>query len=284
MASGLPLPTWFLAIDVRNFIASGSFRLEYLGGDARLYAEAAGRWLEGGDPWQLGQEGAFHFAALPTTLFVFAPFTLVPPGLAALAWFAASVVAAWYIVRSLRLPIWWLAFPPLVSGVWIANPDIVMLALLLGPARSIAPLVKVYAVVPLLGERRWRSILGAAVLTMLTVVVAPDVWLYYAQNALTIATRLLTEAAGGFSAWGRPLLLVPAVIGVIRMLRQDSRLAGWASVPALWPASGFHYSTLLMPTMPPAWLGALLAVPIPGLPPIAIAIAAFVAPAVPRRD
>jgi predicted cobalt transporter CbtA len=36
------------------------------------------------------------------------------------------------MIRRLRLPIWWLAFPPLVDGVYIANPHVFVVPLILG--------------------------------------------------------------------------------------------------------------------------------------------------------
>jgi len=266
----LALPVWFIGISAWSFHAAGTLRIEYLGGDARLYTEAAARWLAGADAWQLGASGPYHFAALPTTLFVFAPFTLLPPGAAALIWFALSVMAAHFIVRRLGLPLWWMAFPPFVSGIWAANPDIVMLALLLGPARAVAPLVKVYAAIPLLGERRWRSLVASGALGLVTVALAPGLWLEYLRNATAIAGRLYAEAGGGLSAWGHPLLLVAAVLGLVVLARRDVRAAGWMTVPAIWPAAGFHYNTLVLPARPPTWFAALLAVPMPGLAPLAI--------------
>ena len=65
-----------------------------------------------------------------------------------------GIVASVWAIRQLGAPMWWLAFPPLVDGMWNANPHVVVLPLLLASLAPIAIVVKVYAaVVPLRPSR-----------------------------------------------------------------------------------------------------------------------------------
>jgi len=64
------------------------------------------------------------------------------------------------------------------------------------------------------------------------------------------------------------LLGVTAVALLILAVR-DRRAAGWLAVPAAWPSSQFHYSTMALPVMSPL-LAVLLAVPVARLAPVAI--------------
>jgi hypothetical protein len=136
-------------------------------------------------------------------------------------------------------------------------------------ADSIAVALKVYAVIPLLGERRLRRVGLALVLTIATVVVAPSLWIHYAEQFGAISARLAQQSDSGFSAFYYPILLVPTAVAIILLWRRDRKAAAWLAVPALWPSSEFHYSTFAQPVMTPL-LAVLLAVPIPQLAPVAI--------------
>jgi hypothetical protein len=138
-----------------------------------------------------------------------------------------------------------------------------MLALLLGPVAALAPVLKVYAVVPLALRPR-RLVVGGAIFAM-TVVPGWSLWVEYVQNAGTISGRLMAEALGGWSGWVWPPLLAIAGLG-IALLLLESRWdqAAWLTVPAVWPASQFHYATMVLPLRMPI-LGVLAALPIPGL-------------------
>ena len=59
--------------------------------------------------------------------------------------------------------------------------------------------------------------------------------------------------------------------GSLVLARIDVRAAGWLVVPAIWPSTQFHYSTLAMPVMHPI-LAMGLALPLPGLPLVVITI------------
>ena len=61
------------------------------------------------------------------------------------------------------------------------------------------------------------------------------------------------------------------VVVLVLLWLKDRRAAAWLAVPAVWPASEFHYSTLALPVMTPI-LAVLLAPNIQRLPPVAILV------------
>ena len=74
-------------------------------------------------------------------------------------------------------PVWWIAFPPMVDVAMVGNPDVAVLALLVvagGRLRALAPLLKIYALIPMIGERRWRQFVLASALLAVTVIVLPS--------------------------------------------------------------------------------------------------------------
>jgi hypothetical protein len=279
-AAGLLLPVVFIPLSAADVIASVA--AGWLGADASLYYRASALWLSGGSPYDaihihLGR--VFHYVALPTTTVLLAPVTVMPENIFVVVWVVVQVCAAAYVVRRLKLAWWWFAFPPLVHGVVAGNPSPVLLALLIAAhpiAKAVAVLLKVYAVVPLLGERRWKSILVAGGLGLLTILIAPALWIEFIQGSGGRTDRLLIESTGGFSAFGNPLLMVGAVLALLLIARRDLRVAGWLAPIALWPGSQFHWSTLAMPvmTLPLAYL---LALPAHGLPPVAVMVYAVLA-------
>jgi hypothetical protein len=255
------LPLWFLllaAIDMRGFYG-------WYGFDSQLYYRATTVWLAGGDPWSVFMarfDNVAHFAAPPTTVILLAPFTLLPEWLFVPFWAVVSAAGAVFVVRTLRLPWWWLLFPPFLEGIVGGNPSIVLLALLLAPApvlSALAPLLKTYAILPIIGERQWRPLVVAGILTLLSVLITWRASAQYLGEFGTISARLTVEAKGGWSAYGTPLMLPLAVLlGLLAVI--DLKAAGWLIVPALWPATEFHYATLALPVANP-WLGLTLAIP-----------------------
>jgi hypothetical protein len=256
-----------------------------LGQDIQIYYRGVQEWLAGGDPWSaavvLKPHAIFSYAGSPATTVLLAPSALLSEGQFTALWLALSALSAVAIVRWLRLPVWWLLFPPTVEALYSGNPQLVVLMLLLAGAGragvvadSVAVALKVYAVVPLLAERRPRRVVYALGLTLATVVVAPSLWIDYLTRFTAISARLARESAGGFSAFYHPVLLIPTAIAIVLLWRRDKRAAGWLAVPALWPSSEFHYSTLAQPVMTPM-LAVLLAVPRHGLTPAAIMLYVF---------
>ena len=246
-----------------------------VGIDATIYYRGAWSWVHGQDPWAAGVEvlgTTFHYAGTPVTTVVYAPFTLLDEGLFTPLAVVAGLVAAVFIVWRLRLGWYWLLFPPLVEGLFSANPQILVVGLLLvgwGPASALATMLKVYAFVPLFGEGRWRHILLAVAVNAATFLVATDLWRAWLGDSDVINGRLLREAFGGFSAFGHWPLFVALFVALLLLAIRDRRAAGWLAVPALWPATQFHYQTMAMPTMTPL-LAVLLAYPTFALPAPAI--------------
>jgi hypothetical protein len=281
------LPVVFIPLAAADVVAS--FAAEWLGADAHLYYRASSLWLSGGNPYDavhfhLGR--TFHYVALPTTTVIIAPFTLIPESVFVPCWVAVQALAAVFVVRRLELRWWWLAFPPLVHGVLAGNPSPVLLALLLAAHplfKALAVLLKVYAVIPLLGERRWGSVLLAGFLGLVTVAVAPSLWIEFIRGSGGRTDRLLVESTGGFSAYGNVPLMIGAVVALVLIGRRDLRAAGWLAPIALWPGSQVHWSTLAMPLLvtpmaaPAVSMAYLLALPAHGLPPIAVMVYAVIA-------
>ena len=257
-----------------------------LGQDIQIYYRAVQEWLAGGDPWSasvaVNPHAIFHYAGSPATTVLLAPSALFSEGQFTALWLVLSALSAVAIVRWLKLPIWWLLFPPTVEALYSGNPQLVVLMLLLaGAGRSgvaadtIAVTLKVYAIVPLLAERPPRRIVYALGLTLATVVVAPWLWTEYLTQFGAISARLERESAGGFSAFYHPVLLVPTAIAIILLWRRDRKAAGWLAVPALWPSSEFHYSTFAQPVMTPILAVLLSVYAQQGLVPVAIMLDVF---------
>jgi hypothetical protein len=232
--------------------------------DGYLYWLASAAWLAGGDPWLVatGPHGEFHFSGLPPTVLVFAPLTAIDGRVVAVLLGLASVFAAYVIVRRLQLPIAFLLFPPIVEGIGSANPHLALMALLLAGRGALPAALKVYAVVPLLGERRWGAVAAAGAALLASVVVAPGLWGSYIERIGDILARHRTEAVGGFEATG--MLLAHALVALAWLWWQRPRDGGWLTVPAIWPASQFFYWTFALPVLPVPVL-ALLAIRLPGL-------------------
>jgi hypothetical protein len=256
-----------------------------LGQDIRIYYRGVQQWLHGGNPWEatvvISSHGAFSYAGSPATTILLAPSALFSEDQFTMLWLGLTALSALAIVRWLRLPLWWLLFPPTAEALYSGNPQLVVLMLLLAGAsrpgvvaNSIAVALKVYAVVPLLGQRRWRQVGLALVVTVATFAVAPSLWIHYAEQFGAISARLAHESRNGYSAFYYPLLLIPTAIAIVLLWRRDPKAAAWLAVPALWPSTEFHYSTFAQPVMTPL-LAVLLAIPIQRLAPFVIMLCVF---------
>jgi hypothetical protein len=243
------------------------FPLALLGEDARIYHAATRAWMSGGDPWAAGYNGQL-FAAPPLTLLPFAPFAWMPQDAFVAVVMVASVTAALYALRALGLPAWWLLFPPLVQGLAEGNPNVIVLALLVSGNRiggGLAVLLKAYVAIPLLLLGRVRELVLAVVATTLTLPILP--WSAFLSHDVTGTLSL--QSAGGMSAWAwLPLVPVALVLLAVNGRQQTS----WWAVPALWPDTQFHYSVLALPAITPL-SAAVLAIPIPGSPVVALGVA-----------
>jgi hypothetical protein len=234
------------------------------------------------NPWDVSVQHSglvFHYYALPTAVIALAPFTLAPESAFVPFWIGLQAAAAFFVVRRLRLPWWWLSFPPLVKGVLVGNPSLLVLAVALAShpvLTALGPILKVYVGLPLLAERRWKAIAVGIAFAGATVLVAPTLWADFLAGAATRNDRLMIEANGGYSGFRDPLLFAGAGLALLVIARRDLRVAGWLAPIALWPGSQFHWSTLAMPvmTLPMAYM---LALPAHGLPPVAVMVYAVIA-------
>jgi len=232
-------------------------RPEYLGGDARIYAGAARIWLEGRNPWT-EPVGGVLYGGPPTMLVPYLPLAYAPPQIVGAVGVAGMLVLAILSLRSLGLPFWWLAWPPLVGAITQGNPDVAILALLVlgrGRLAFLAPLWKAYAIGPLLGDRRWRAIALASALGIASVVVLPY-GLFLASHE-TIATGF--DQHLDWSAWGYPVAVVAAVLALAVL---GPRKALWVGIPVLMPGGLPHYEVMALPVMTPE-IAAVWSLPVP---------------------
>lgn len=240
-----------------------------LGCDAIVYVRGAAAFLAGQDPWgaSLFARGvAGHFAGLPPTVLLFVPFTALAETATALFWVGLSAVSAVLILRRLRLPVWWLAYPPLAIVVYAGNPQLPLLALILYGGGWLAPVLKAYAFLPLFGERRWKALAGSLAVFVGSLALVPGLWLDFFRNASTITANQMAETGGGLSAWGQPWpLLVATIIALTTIAALDMRAAGWLAVPAIWPGSQLTYATMVLPLTSPILAFAMM-LNIAGLP------------------
>ena len=256
------LAVWFAAISmVRvSVLVTGQ-----PGFDARLYLRATRAWLDGLDPWIFIESQ--RFAAPPPTLIPLAPFALLPEDVGVAILFLAAVLGAVATVRLLHLPWWWLLFPPLIDGVWNANPQVLLVPLILVGAGPVAAFLKVYAIVPIALTLRWRGLLVTAGLLLVTAPLLP--WASYVRQFGDLSQVLVTQSDGGLSATAVPWLIPIAVVALILCGRERT---AWLAVPVLWPSTQWYYSTLAMPALT-SIAAALMAIPIPGFAVAAAAVA-----------
>ena len=224
--------------------------------DGQLYLEATRVWLAGGDPFSVVVH-RLSLAAPPPTFLPLVPFAILPPalGLALLA--VALVVSAVLTIRLLRLPWWWLAFPPLVECVITGNAHGLLLPLMLTGRGWLAVLLKIYAAVPLAFLGQWRQLFLAAVAILVTVPILP--WGSYISKYADISARYAETSRAGlpFEA-----LIAFAPLALLAFLIVGREKAAWMAVPALWPSPQPYYSTLGMPTRSAVAM-AVIAIPLP---------------------
>lgn len=94
---------------------------------------------------------------------------------------------------------WWIAWPPLVDNLWNGNPQLYLVPLLLGAGAWLAPIVKAYAVVPLIVQWRVRTLAVTVLIGLVTLPILP--WSVFLGHLSTTTTTLLSEQSqGGMSA------------------------------------------------------------------------------------
>lgn len=237
--------------------------------DARLYLDASAAWLQGRDPWAVQLAGNF-FAAPPPSLLPLAPIALLPRNLGVAIVAASVIVAAVASVRLLRLPWWWMMFPPLVQSMLSANVHALLLPLVLVGSGGVAALLKLYSVVPMLILGRWRALLVVALTLGATIPLLP--WGNYLANFGTISGRLVGQT---HIALPTVILIAMAPMSLISLWIVGRERAAWLSISALWPSQQYYYGSLAMGARS-GLAAALIALPINGSGLIALLVLALV--------
>jgi hypothetical protein len=233
-----------------------------------VYRDAALAVLHGQDPWSLSTNRV-AFAGPPPTLLLVLPLAFVPLPLAIGLTTVVLVAAAWWSIRRLGLPLWWLLFPPISESLIAGNPDVLVLAFLLvrGPLAGLAVVAKVYAVIPLLLQRRWKALLLAAGISGLTL----PLWPMFIRG-MPVVMETLDAQAQGFSAWGS-WFLIPTTIALWSLRHRG---AEWLVVPALWPDTQTHYAAMSVPAVRRYPLAAaIIGIGVSLAPPLAVVVMAI---------
>ncbi len=267
IVSGYWLQAWF-AIESIGALAQAALDARYIFFDARLYLAATRVWLGGGDPWQVHIAGNY-FAAPPPSMLPLVPFTLLPSEVGYLALALAVLGGAVATVRMLRLPWWWILFPPLVQSVLSGNVQGMLVPLILVGGGSVAALLKVYAAIPILILGRWRSLLVLGVVLLASGFALP--WATYIHDLSIIGARLSTQNENGLPTLAL-IALFPAILAALWIVGRER--AAWLAVPAFWPSQQFYYGTLVMPARSKI-AAALVALPVAGSGTAALFVVAF---------
>ena len=115
---------------------------------------------------------------------------------------------------------------------------------------------------------RWRALVVTGIALIVTAPLLP--WASYLAQFGDLSNALAEQSDGGLSATAIPLLIPIALIALVAAGRER---AAWLSVPALWPATQWYYSTLAVPALTPI-AAAVIAIPLPGAAVVAAAIVA----------
>jgi hypothetical protein len=231
---------------------------EGLGSHANIYAGAAATWLGGGNPWTYGPPAAV-FAGPPSMLLPFVPFVGLPVDVTRLAWFALDLVVAAWVIRRLGMRAYWLLFPPLFAAIILGHVEVLVLVLLVlrGPIAGLAAVIKPYAALPLVAERRWSALAVAAIVGAATLPFLP--WAQFVSEAGTIAATLARQSQGD-AIFGDPLPMAAAIVALAAL---GIRRALWLAVPLLWPYAQPIYKTMTLPVLSPV-LAIAWALPVNG--------------------
>jgi hypothetical protein len=260
----LLLPIWFVIYAIQTFVHFSAH--DAIGVDLAIYRHAAEVALGGGNPW-IPDPGWVSFAAPPPTLLLYVPVTLMPLPLATVVMMSAGVLGAAWAIRRLHLPLWWLLFPPLFDALIVGNPDALVLALLLvrGPLAGLAAVLKVYALLPLLLQRRWVALVLAAAVGAFSLPQLPNF-----LAAIDIVRSTLDTTAK-LSAWGT-VFIIPVIVALWFLRRRG---AEYLVVPTLWPNTQSHYGTMALPAIHPYPVAAaLIGLNTPLVPPLAVIVMA----------
>ena len=210
------------------------------------------------------------------------------------------MLAALWLIRALRLPPWWLLFPPLLLSVAAGSSALPLVACwsrrgvadrggasagrvgaFAGRVGAFADagavLGRVYSAVPLALLGRWRGlVLGAAAIVVTAPFLGWDRYIGDLREDQRAAAAAVGRGQLGLRDPGLVPVLVPmAVIGLVLVGR---RKAAWLAVPALWPNAQEYYAVIALPIAASVPI-ATLAMATP-LTPGVVAVGVFVAGAV----
>jgi hypothetical protein len=219
------------------------------GADGSLYREGAAAWLAGIDPWSVGPSHA-HFSGAPSTIVAYVPAALIPDAVWRPTSFILDIVLSVLLLRRLKLGLWWLAYPPLVIAIFLGQPGVVVLSMLVLGGASLAPAIKVYALLPLIVARRWRAAIVGAALVGMTMVVAPALWIEWFHQLPALTARLYSELHDTPNL----ALSIAGAIAFVVVWRFAPRVAPWLAIAALWPTWEYHYAIYSLPTLNPVLL------------------------------
>jgi hypothetical protein len=228
------------------------------GSHALVYTAAARAAIAGADPWTVGPPDVIY-GGPPTMLLLFLPFTSRPEIAIRVLWIVGIALASWWVIRRLRMPLYWLLCPQIVSAIVLGHPEILVLALLLlpGPIAGLAAIIKPYAGLALLAQHRWRAIIVGLIVVGLTAPFLP--WPRFIQELSMIGANLLRQDRGD-SVFGDPVLTVVAALALSTF---GLRRALWLATPILWPAAQPIYKIGSMPEVSPV-LAIFWSLPLPG--------------------
>jgi hypothetical protein len=264
---------WFVLIDVVSIVRW--LQIDAFGGNVQTYHAAAQVWLAGGDPWASPYTTTFGPQALVAPPPSLAPYLLtawLPVGAATWVWVGVGAIAAVFVVRALRLPWWWILFPPLLFDVFWGSIDPILLLFLVSGPRWVAGAFKVTFIPAMIAEQAWRDLLIAGVLLVLSLAVMP--WGAFLTHLADLAQQASAQTGGGSSAASfLPLAVVTAIALAVLGWRR-----GWyLFVPALWPLNATGYSVVSMPVLGAIpFVAAAVSIPVPYLAPVVIIATAIV--------
>src|SRR5256885_649769 len=129
-------------------------------------------------------------------------------------------------MRARGMPRGGLASPPLVDGIFNANPHVLVLPLAVSGAAWLAPIVKIYAAPVLVIRRQFGAVAVAAVVLLMTAPFLP--WGTFVRELPRITELLSTQSSGGLSAVAAPLLVIPAIAALCILGRGHARAGAGA--------------------------------------------------------
>ena len=225
-----------------------------LGWDAIIYTYAARAVLAGEDPWGPAG-GAALFAGPPPSMLAYLPFVWLPDPVVAVVWSGVALASGVYVLRKLGLPLWWLTFPPVFVAILAGSTALPVTALIVrggALAEGFAVALRAYAALPLAILGRWRALVAAAGIVVVT---APFLdWPHFIASLDTLWQVLSYQTTGGKSAASVPWL-IPLAVSCLFLLGR--RRAAWFIVPALWPYTQNYYAVISLPAVAAAPLVAL---------------------------